>query len=116
MNLWLQAIHLLSASRKGIGSTPLLRFLGVTLNTAWFMSHRIREAMRRDRSRGIGSGGGLVEIDGTFIGKDRCIKPKGEKTGRGCAHKHALRTQLDRTSSHAKAMVGLRRGPSALAG
>ena len=46
MNLWLQAIHLLCSSKKGISSNQLHRTLGVTLKTAWFMSHRIREAMR----------------------------------------------------------------------
>ncbi len=46
MNLWLQAIYLMCASKKGISSNQLHRTLGVTLKTAWFMSHRIREAMR----------------------------------------------------------------------
>ena len=45
MKLWLQAIHLLCASKQGISSNQLHRTLGVTLKTAWFMSHRIREAM-----------------------------------------------------------------------
>jgi transposase-like protein len=46
LRLWLQAIHLLCSSKKGISSNQLHRILGVTLKTAWFMSHRIREAMR----------------------------------------------------------------------
>jgi transposase-like protein len=46
MNLWLQAMCLLCSSKKGISSNRLHRTLGVTLKTAWFMSHRIREAMR----------------------------------------------------------------------
>jgi transposase-like protein len=50
MNLWLQAIYLMCASKKGISSNQLHRTLGVTLKTAWFMSHRIREAMRDDGS------------------------------------------------------------------
>lgn len=48
MNIWLQAIYLMCASKKGISSNQLHRTLGVTLKTAWFMSHRIREAMRSD--------------------------------------------------------------------
>lgn len=46
MHLWLQAIFLIASSKKGISTNQLHRTLGVTLKTAWFMSHRIREAMR----------------------------------------------------------------------
>src|SRR5680860_126507 len=46
LHLWLQAIFLMSSSKKGISSQQLHRTLGVTVKTAWFMSHRIREAMR----------------------------------------------------------------------
>ncbi len=45
--MWLQAIYLIGVGKKGISSNQLHRTLGVTLKTAWFMSHRIREAMRR---------------------------------------------------------------------
>ena len=48
LHLWLQAIYLIASSKKGISSNQLRRTLGVTLKTAWFMSHRIREAMRTD--------------------------------------------------------------------
>jgi transposase-like protein len=72
MCLWLQAIYLMCASKKGISSNQLHRTLGVTIKTAWFMSHRIREAMRSDGGPLFGSGGGVVEGDGTFIGhKDK---------------------------------------------
>src|SRR6476659_901536 len=46
MHIWLQAFYLIAGSKKGISSNQLHRTLGVTLKTAWFMSHRIREAMR----------------------------------------------------------------------
>jgi transposase-like protein len=46
LNIWLQAMYLITGSKKGISSNQLHRTLGVTLKTAWFMSHRIREAMR----------------------------------------------------------------------
>jgi transposase-like protein len=46
MHVWLQAIYLMLGSKKGISSNQLHRILGVTLKTVWFMSHRIREAMR----------------------------------------------------------------------
>ena len=50
LRLWLQAAYFLCASKKGISSNQLSRTLGVTLQTTWFMSHRLREAMRTGRS------------------------------------------------------------------
>ena len=46
MRMWLQAIALMCASKKGISSNQLHRMMGITLKSAWFMSHRLREAMR----------------------------------------------------------------------
>jgi transposase-like protein len=63
MNVWLQALYLLCGSKKGISSNQLHRTLGVTLKTAWFMSHRIREAMRSGDLAPFGAGGGSVEVD-----------------------------------------------------
>ena len=63
--------YLLCASKKGISSNQLHRTLGVTLKTAWFMSHRIREAMRSGDLAPFGSDGGIVEVDETFIGNDQ---------------------------------------------
>jgi|DEB0MinimDraft_3_1074331.scaffolds.fasta_scaffold03929_6 transposase-like protein len=62
LHLWLQAIYLMTSSKKGISSHQLHRTLGVTVKTAWFMSHRIREAMRNDNTVDFGSGGGTVEV------------------------------------------------------
>ena len=50
LHVWLQAIYLIAGSKKGISSNQLHRTLGVTLKTAWFMSHRIREAMREGQT------------------------------------------------------------------
>ncbi len=61
LHLWLQAIHLLCASKKGISSNQLHRTLGITLKSAWFLSHRIREAMRDGSLAPMGGGGGTVE-------------------------------------------------------
>ena len=101
MNLWLQAIYLMCASKKGISSNQLHRTLGVTLKTAWFMSHRIREAMRDDGSVNFGAGGGVVEVDETFIGSQF----KKSKTARGGAHKNKVLTLIDRTTGAAKSVV-----------
>lgn len=89
MNLWLQAILLISSSKKGISSNQLHRTLGITLKSAWFMSHRIREAMRVGGLASFGGKGGAVEVDETFIGRDYSTKPKGEKKGRGYEHKNS---------------------------
>src|SRR5215204_7676449 len=69
MRLWLQAMYLLCSSKKGISSNQLHRTLGVTLKTAWFMSHRIREAMRVVGVEPMGGAGEVVEIDDTVLGK-----------------------------------------------
>ncbi len=87
LHIWLQAIFLIAASKKGISANQLHRTLGVTLKTAWFMGHRIREAMRDGNLAPFGGDGGTVEVDETFIGHDKTIKPKGEKKGRGYHHK-----------------------------
>src|SRR4051794_36354454 len=69
MRLWLQAMFLMCSSKKGVSSNQLHRTLGVTLKTAWFMSHRIREAMRTVHIEPMGGAGAIVEIDETFIGR-----------------------------------------------
>lgn len=69
MHLWLQAIFLMASSKKGISANQLHRTLGVTLKTAWFMSHRIREAMRAGSFGPLGGEGQIVEADETYFGK-----------------------------------------------
>lgn len=101
MNVWLQAIYLMCASKKGISSNQLHRTLGVTLKTAWFMSHRIREAMRTDAPAGFGSDGGVVEVDETFIG----VQFKKSQTARGGAHKNKVLSLVDRSTGRAKSIV-----------
>src|SRR5665647_2205028 len=68
LRLWLQAIFLISSSKKGISANQLHRTLGVTLKTAWFMGHRIREAMRDTDLSPMGGSGGIIEADETFLG------------------------------------------------
>jgi transposase-like protein len=80
MNLWLQAMYLLCSSKKGISSNQLSRTLGVTLKTAWFMSHRIREALRVVGMTPMGGEGKTVEADDTFIGRIEGM-PKGIRGG-----------------------------------
>ena len=82
MRLWLQAIFLLCSSKKGISSNQLHRTLGVTLKTAWFMSHRIREAMREGSFAPMGGDGGIVEADETYFGKPAVAHVSKQRNGR----------------------------------
>jgi len=92
MRMWLQAIVLMCASKKGISSNQLHRMMGITLKSAWFMSHRIREAMRTGGLLPpVGGAGQIVELDETFIGrKKEYLKPLGS------THKHAVLTLVER--------------------
>lgn len=89
---WVLASHLLCSSKKGMSSHQLHRMLGVTYKTAWFMTHRIREAMTTDQSVPMGSTGGAVEVDETYWGTS---KPKG-KTARGYDHKMKVLSLVER--------------------
>ena len=102
---WLQATYLMCASKKGFSAHQLHRTLGVTYKTAWFMFHRLREAMRTGDLAPFGADGGIVEVDETFIGHDQTIKPKHSKKGRGYAHKHKVLALVDRDTGRAKSMV-----------
>ena len=65
LNKWLMAVHLMCASKKAISSHQLHRMLSVTYKSAWFMTHRIREAIQPGSTSLMGSGGGTVEADET---------------------------------------------------
>jgi transposase-like protein len=78
LRIWLQAIHMICSSKKGISSNQLHRTFGVTLKTAWFMSHRLREAMRSGDLMPMGGAGSTVEADETFNGrKEGSVKRRG---------------------------------------
>jgi transposase-like protein len=69
LNKWLLAIHLMGASKKGISAHQLHRMLRIGYEAAWFMCHRIREAMRDDAPAPLGGSGKIVEADETYYGK-----------------------------------------------
>ncbi len=100
LHIWLQAMHLLCSSKKGISSNQLHRTLGVSLKTAWFMSHRIREAMRSGDLAPFGTGGTPVEADETFIGRE-----PGSEVKRAWHHKLKVLTLVDRETGRARSMV-----------
>ncbi len=78
LNTWLFATNLLCSSKKGISSQQLARMLGVTVKTAWFMSHRIREAMTpmTGSEPPMGGDGFVVEADETEIAPSRKSRPR----------------------------------------
>jgi transposase-like protein len=93
---WLQAIFLMASSKKGISSNQLHRTLGCTLKTAWFMSHRIREAMRSTDTTPMGSGGKVVEADETFFGR---VEGGAKHGRRAWSHKNVVFTLVERGGS-----------------
>jgi transposase-like protein len=94
MRVWLQAMVLMCSSKKGISSNQLHRVLGVSLKSAWFMSHRLREAMRVTGMEPMGGAGQVVEVDETFYGQ-----VKGEPKRRGTGHKHVVLSLIHRGGS-----------------
>jgi hypothetical protein len=70
LRMWLQAIHLLCASKKGISTRQLQRMLGCGLKTAWHLSHRIREMMAPDTNAApLGGAGKTIEADDMELGR-----------------------------------------------
>ena len=68
LHKWMQAFHLMASSKKGVSAHQLHRTLNIGYEAAWFMAHRIREAMRLGGLSPLGGGGKAVEVDETYIG------------------------------------------------
>ena len=101
LHLWLQAAHLLCSSKKGMSSHQIHRTLGVTYKTAWFMTHRLREAMRDGSLAPMGGEGQVVEADETYFGhKEDRSKGKVTKRGKvGLGGKRAVVALVERGGS-----------------
>lgn len=99
LHIWLQAVYLLCCSKKGMSSKQLERMLGVTYKTAWFMTHRIREAFRNGNPGLLGGGGSIIEADETYYGTIKGRKPREGRVGRGGGgdHKHKIVALVSRT-------------------
>jgi transposase-like protein len=93
-----QAAFLMCSSKKGISSNQLHRTLGVTLKTAWFMSHRLREAMRVLKMEPIGGENAVVEVDETYVGGKESNKHASKRlnAGRGAVGKEAVLSLVER--------------------
>lgn len=100
LHKWLQAIYLMCSSKKGISAKQLERTLEVTYKTAWFLAHRIREAMRSGELAPFGQDGGAVEVDETYIGRE-----PGKPVKRAFHHKMKVLSLVDRSTGQVRSMV-----------
>ncbi len=96
----LQATYLMTSSKKGVSAHQLHRMLEITYKSAWFLAHRIREAMRSGDLSPFGGNGGIVEVDETFIGRI-----KGAPKKRAFHHKMKVLALVDRETGKARTMV-----------
>jgi transposase-like protein len=82
LNKWLMAFYLLNASKKGMSAHQLHRALNLDYKSAWFMCHRIREAMRSGALGPLGGEGKVVEADETYYGKTEDRRESPQRRGR----------------------------------
>jgi transposase-like protein len=104
MTKWLQAIFLMVSSKKGVSSHQLHRTLECTYKTAWFLSHRIREAMRCGELAPFGGGGTPVEVDETYIGFDP-DHPVQQGAKARTPNKNKVVSLVDRATGRARSYV-----------
>jgi transposase-like protein len=91
LNKWALGFHLMASSKKGISAHQLHRTLGITYKSAWFLAHRIREALIPVNPSPMGGEGKTVESDETYIGRKEDRKLK-----RGTGHKMAALSLVER--------------------
>jgi transposase-like protein len=96
LNKWVLATHLLAASKKGMSAHQLHRMLGVTYKTAWFMAHRIREAMADTPKTPLGGSGKTVEVDETYFGPKDRVTTRTKRGKPGLASKRAVIALVER--------------------
>jgi transposase-like protein len=96
LHKWLQAFHLMTSSKKGVSAHQLHRTLSIGYEAAWFMAHRIREAMRLGGLSPLGGGGKTVEVDETYFGRPLGAPKKGRL---GTSNKNTVLTLVERGGS-----------------
>ena len=82
LTTWLMANYLMNASKKGISAHQLHRMLEIPYKTAWFMCHRLREAMRDTSTTPLGGEGQVIEADEAYKGKKEIPTPSPQRKGR----------------------------------
>jgi transposase-like protein len=82
LHKWMMGFYLMCASKKGVSAHQLHRALGITYQSAWFMCHRIREAMRDGGFSPLGGEGEIVEADETYYGKAETPRVSKQRRGR----------------------------------
>ena len=100
LNKWVLATHLMSISKTGISVHQLHRMLDITYKSAWFMCHRIREAMGSTDKSGMGGEGEQVQVDETYTG-NTSRRAKNYKVG--ISHKHQIVALIEPNSGKARA-------------
>ncbi len=96
LNKWLLAMHLMASSKKGYSAHQLHRTLGITYQSAWFLAHRIREAMANDKAGPIGGEGKTVEVDETYFGDKDRVTTRTKRGKSGLASKRAVVSLVER--------------------
>jgi len=99
LHIWLQVMYLVCSSKKGISTRQIQRTIGGSMKTAWFLGHRIREAMAEGELGPLGGGGGDVEADETYFGRD------GNYSRRGGNNMNAVLSLVDRESGQVRSML-----------
>ena len=98
LHLWLQVIHLMCASKKGVSTRQIQRMLQCSMKTAWFLTHRVREAMKDGQLGPLGGEGAVIEADATYIGGKERNKHVGKRDSRkiGGVGKQVVHTLVER--------------------
>jgi transposase-like protein len=99
---WLLAMHLMASSKKGMSAHQMHRMLGVTYKSAWFLCHRIREAMKGHGSKGMGGVGHQVQADETYYGN---TSKRAKHYKKGHSHKSGVVALVNPGTGEARAFV-----------
>lgn len=99
---WLLAIHLMSSNKNGVSAHELHRNLGITYKSAWFLAHRIREAMDTPKAAPMGGKGGIVQADETYYGN---TSKRAKHYRKGHSQKSGVVGLIDQKTGEARAFA-----------
>lgn len=101
LHKWVLAFHLMNASKKGMSAHQMHRMLGITYKSAWFMCHRIREAMIDAAPSPMGGEGGIVQADETYYGN---TSKRAKHYRKGHSHKASIVALIDKKTGKVRAV------------